>query len=154
MTHPVIPPLIELAQPLAGDLGLEVVGAVFQTNQRPPVLRVDVRNPYADTSVEDCERMSRALEAQLDARALIEGAYVLEISSPGLSSQLTSDRDFLAFRGFAVTVTAHTPHKGKTTWHGRLQGRDAEAVYVNQKGKSVAIPTQVIAQVALSAEAE
>ncbi len=62
MTHPLIPQLIDLAAPVAEDLGLEVVGAVFHTNRRPPVLRVDIRNCTGDTSLEDCERMSHALE--------------------------------------------------------------------------------------------
>jgi hypothetical protein len=31
--------------------------------------------------------------------------FLLEVSSPGLGSQLTSDLDFSAFKGFPVTVT-------------------------------------------------
>ncbi|NES42317.1 MAG: ribosome maturation factor RimP, partial [Moorea sp. SIO2C4] len=34
MTHPLIPQLIDLATPLAQDLGLEIVEALFQTNRR------------------------------------------------------------------------------------------------------------------------
>ena len=44
MTHPVIPQVLEIANPIAAELGLEVVGAVLQTNHNPPVLRIDVRN--------------------------------------------------------------------------------------------------------------
>ncbi|MFM7559012.1 MAG: ribosome maturation factor RimP, partial [Cylindrospermopsis raciborskii] len=54
MTHPLVPQIIDLATPLAAELGLEVVGMVFHTNQRPPVLRVDIRNPQQDTSLTDC----------------------------------------------------------------------------------------------------
>ena len=71
MTHPLIPQLIDLATPVAENLGLEVVGAVFHTNRRPPVLRVDIRNSDGETSLDDCERMSRALEETLDAMELI-----------------------------------------------------------------------------------
>jgi ribosome maturation factor RimP len=39
-----------------------VVDAVFQTNQSPPVLRLDVRNLHnEDTSLDDCEKMSQDL---------------------------------------------------------------------------------------------
>ena len=59
MTHPLVPQIIELASPLASGIGLEIVGAVFQTNQSPPVLRIDVRNPnQEDTGLDDCERLS------------------------------------------------------------------------------------------------
>ena len=90
MTHPLIPQIIDLATPVAETLGLEVVGAVFHTNQNPPVLRVDIRNLQQDTGLADCERMRIALDAELEAADIIPDAYVLEISSPGISRLLSS----------------------------------------------------------------
>ncbi|MEN9870636.1 MAG: hypothetical protein RLZZ171_1624, partial [Cyanobacteriota bacterium] len=90
MTHPLVPKIIELASPLAEDLNLELVDAVFQTNKTPPILRIDVRNFEGDTSLENCEQMSRMLEEKLDLTEIIPGAYVLEISSPGVSRTLTT----------------------------------------------------------------
>ena len=104
MTHPLIPQIIDLATPIAQEMGLEIVDVVFQTNKRPPVLRVDIRNTIGDTSLNDCEKVSRALESILDERAIMPGAYVLEISSPGISRYLSSERDFIAFKGFEVKV--------------------------------------------------
>lgn len=147
MTHPLIPQIIDLASPVAEQLGLEVVGAVFQTNQNPPVLRVDIRNPQHDTGLADCERMSHALEATLDATDLIPDAYVLEISSPGISRQLTTDRDFIAFKGFAVIVTTEPPYEGQTEWRGQLNSRDETMLYLNQKGRTLLIPRQQVARV-------
>lgn len=150
MTHPLIPKILELATPIAEPLGLEVVGAVYQTNKRPPVLRVDIRNPQGDTSLNDCERMSRSLEAELDATALITNAYVLEVSSPGTSRQLTTDREFIAFKGFAVKVKTYAPYEGKKEWVGHLQGRDEDSIYLNQKGRAIAIPRNQVAKVQLN----
>ncbi len=67
MAHVLIPQIVDVATPIANGLGLSVVGAIFHTNQNPPVLRVDIRNLEGETSLEDCERMSRALEVSLDA---------------------------------------------------------------------------------------
>ncbi|WNZ23890.1 ribosome maturation factor RimP [Leptolyngbya sp. NK1-12] len=149
MTHPLIPQVIELATPVANALGLDVVGAVFHTNQHPPVLRVDIRNLEQDTSLDDCERMSRALEAALDAADVIPDAYVLEISSPGISRSLTTDREFISFKGFPVVVMTSAPHDGQTTWTGQLLRRDETALYLSQKGRSIAIPRQLITKVQL-----
>lgn len=149
MTHPLIPSILELASPIAAELGLEAVAAVFQTNQSPPVLRVDVRNLEADTSLDDCERMSRALESALDASGLLPDAYVLEISSPGISRSLTSDREFISFKGFPVLVTTNEPYSGHTTWTGRLVRRDEKAVCLNLKGRTVSIPRHLVSQVQL-----
>lgn len=140
MTHPVIPDILALAQPIAEELGLEVVNAVFQTNKRPPVLRVDVRNLQQDTSLNDCEAFSRGFDAHLEQSSLIPSAYVLEVSSPGISPYLVTERDFIAFKGFEVLVTSQEAHQGQSRWQGSLQGRDGEAVYLSIKGKTVAIP--------------
>ncbi|MBW4650500.1 MAG: ribosome maturation factor RimP [Kastovskya adunca ATA6-11-RM4] len=149
MTHPVIPQLIDLATPVAEQLGLEIVGAVFHTNQRPPVLRVDIRNRTADTGLEDCERMSRALEEELDASDLLPDAYVLEVSSPGTSRQLMTDREFIAFKGFPVLVKTFAPFEGHKEWQGQLISRDETNIYLNRKGRSFAIPRELVARVQL-----
>jgi ribosome maturation factor RimP len=150
MTHPLIPQIIELATPVAQALGLDVVGAVFHTNQHPPVLRVDIRNLEQDTGLDDCERMSRALEAALDAADLIPDAYVLEISSPGISRSLTTDREFISFKGFPVVVTTSEPYEGQMTWIGQLLRRDDTALCLSQKGRSISIPRRLISKVQLA----
>jgi ribosome maturation factor RimP len=149
MAHPVVSQIFDLAMSLAQELNLELVDIVFQTNKKPPVLRVDVRNPTADTSLEDCERMSHALETKLDATDIISGSYVLEVSSPGISRALNTDRDFICFKGFSVIIKTFAPYKNHKEWQGKLQGRDEEAVYINQKGKEIAIPRNLVAKVQL-----
>jgi len=149
MTHPLIPKIMDLAAPVAEELGLEVVGAVFHTNQNPPVLRVDIRNLQQDTGLDDCERMSRALEATLDAEEVIPDAYVLEVSSPGISRQLTTDREFSSFKGFSVLVQLKEPVSGQQEWLGQLIERDETAVRLSQKGRAIALPRELIAKVQL-----
>ena len=152
MTHPLVPQIIELASPLAEELNLELVDAVFQTNKTPPILRIDVRNPHANTSLENGEQMSRMLEEKLDLTEIIPGAYVLEISSPGVSRTLSTDRDFIAFKGFAVTIKTFAPYKNKKQWQGRLQHRDETGMHISQKGKAISIPRELVAKVQLDEE--
>jgi ribosome maturation factor RimP len=149
MAHPLIPQITDIANPIAADLGLELVAVVFHTHERPPSLRVDIRNPTADTGLQDCERMSRALEAALDAKELIPFAYALEVSSPGTSRQLTTDREFNAFGGFAVEVTTNQPLDGKTEWQGQLIRRDDTKIYLSQKGRTIEIPRELVNKVYL-----
>ncbi len=150
MPHPLIPQVCEIAAPVAAQLGLDVVSATFHTNQNPPVLRVDVRNRQEDTSLNDCETMSRALEEALDESGVIPEAYVLEVSSPGVSEILTCDRDFRAFKGFPVVVTTTEAVKGQSSWRGQLISRDDEAVVLSCRGRKVAIPRSQIQEVQLS----
>jgi ribosome maturation factor RimP len=150
MPHPLVPQIIELANPVAEALGLELVGAVFHTNQHPPVLRIDIRNSQHDTGLEDCERMSRALETTLEATELMPDAYVLEISSPGISQFLTHDRDFISFKGFPVTVITSEPYEKHVQWMGKLVRRDQTSVVIYQKGRTIEIPRHLVTQVQLS----
>ena len=147
MTHPLVPQIVDLASPIAEKLNLELVEVVFQTNKNPPVLKVSVRNLLKDTGLEDCEQMSRDLEAELDSQEIIPAAYVLEVSSPGISRILTTDRDFISFKGFAVVVNTAEPYKKRTQWKGTLQGRDEKSVYLNQKGRKISIPRDLIVTV-------
>lgn len=149
MTHPVVPKIIKLASPLAENLNLELVDTVFQTNRNPPILRIDVRNLDGNTSLENCEQMSRILEEELDLTDIIPGAYVLEISSPGISRTLTTEREFISFKGFGVIIKTFAPYKNKKQWQGRLQYRDENAIHINDKGKAIAIPRELVAKVQL-----
>ncbi|MBC7972107.1 MAG: ribosome maturation factor RimP [Verrucomicrobia bacterium] len=150
MAHPLVPQIIELAHPLADALGLQVVGAVFHTNQQPPVLRIDIYHPERDICLEDCEQMSRVLESTLDATTMLPDNYVLEVSSPGISRSLTTDREFVSFKGFPIIVTTAEPYAGQQEWTGRLTRRDESTLHLNQKGRAIAIPRALITKVQLS----
>ncbi|MBE9222220.1 ribosome maturation factor RimP [Cyanobacterium stanieri LEGE 03274] len=154
MTHPLITEITELATPIAEQLNLEIANIVFQTNKNPSLLRVDIRNRVGDTSLDDCEKMSRLLEEILEGKDIIAEAYSLEISSPGIADVLTTDREFISFQGFPVMVKTHTPHKKKTQFEGTLRSRDEDFVYLNCKGRIVKIPRELVEQVSLRSASE
>lgn len=149
MTHPLIPEITKLASPIANELGLEIIEIIFQTNKNPPVLRINIQNSKEDEdiSLDNCEQMSRILEETLDSQNIIPGNYLLEISSPGISEELSTDRDFISFKGFPVVVKSKALYKNKQEWRGNLQGRDEQTVYLNQKGKIIKIPRELVSQV-------
>ncbi len=64
---------------------------------------------YADKeggiSIVDCEKISRAIEADLDREDFIPDAYILEVSSPGLTRPLKKERDYQ--RNLGKPVEAH-----------------------------------------------
>ena len=55
-------------------------------------------------SVEDCEKVSRALSEWLDVEDPIAGAYYLEVSSPGFDRPLRTAAHFAAQVGQRVKV--------------------------------------------------
>jgi len=69
--------------------------------------------------VEDCARVSRALEHWLDGAPTMPERYVLEVSSPGVERPLRRPGDFERFRGKRVAVKGPAPLAGRAT---RLEG--------------------------------
>ena len=87
------------------SLGLEL----FELKRTGTVSRptLDVRIDRTDGSaitVEDCAKVSRALEAKLDANRLVGERYVLEVSSPGIERPLRHAADWKRFTGKRVSI--------------------------------------------------
>jgi ribosome maturation factor RimP len=80
---------------------------------------------------------------------MIPDAYVLEVSSPGISRQLNTDREFISFKGFPVVISTSEPYEGKQEWIGNLMRRDETKIYLNQKGRVVQIPRSLVTRVQL-----
>ena len=153
MAHPIAEKLLPLAQPLAQSLGLEILCVTFQTNQSPPILRLNIRNQSQDTGLDDCEKLSRMLDELFEQHQLIPDAYVLEISSPGLSDVLSDDRDFMTFRGFPVIAMTRETYKGQREWMGQLVEKTDTSLKINLKGRIMSIPLDIIEQVTLHHQA-
>src|SRR5438105_5291028 len=83
----------EVVQPVLRDHGLTLVDLEWRAHRPRGVLRVFVDKP-GGVGIEDCRRASREVGDALDAAALIEEGYDLEVSSPGLDRQIRKDREF------------------------------------------------------------
>ena len=109
-----------------------------------PVLEIRIdRRDGGKVTVEDCARVSRALEARLEAGALVNEQYVLEVSSPGADRPLRSAADWRRFVGRRATVTAMALSGGKQEVEIlALDGEDgAEIATVRDpKGREVSFP--------------
>src|SRR6267378_960822 len=82
-----------VVQPVLRDHGLMLVDLEWRPRRPRGVLRLYVDKP-GGVGIDDCQRVSREVGDVLDASALIEEAYDLEVSSPGLDRQLRTDREF------------------------------------------------------------
>jgi ribosome maturation factor RimP len=95
-------------------LGFELVELRRRGSKSRPVL--DLRVERADgvrVGVDDCARVSRALEARFEADGLVGERYVLEVSSPGIERPLRQPRDWVRAAGQAAVVTAQSLPGGK-----------------------------------------
>lgn len=112
------------------SLGYDVVDVQWAGSVARPLIRVRIdRRGSADpgVTVDDCARVSRALEPWLEGRAGMPERYVLEVSSPGLDRPLLRARDFERFAGRKVALKGPAPLAGRATrLEGELLGLVAE----------------------------
>ena len=87
-------------------LGYELIELRRAGSKRTPVLDVRIdRRDGAAVTVDDCARVSRAIEARLDTEPAIAGdRYVLEVSSPGVERPLRNAADWRRFAGKDAAV--------------------------------------------------
>jgi len=105
-------------------LDFELVELETAGSSARPILRLRIdRAPGAEeasgVTVDDCARVSRALEAQIEADARFPATYVLEVSSPGVERPLVRRTDFERFAGREVAVQGKAPLAGRAR---RLEG--------------------------------
>jgi ribosome maturation factor RimP len=110
--------------PVLSSHGLSLVDAEWRREGRRWVLRFFVDKPGGVT-VGDCQAASREAGDVLDASGLIEPAYDLEFSSPGLDRQLRKDREFSWAIGKDVHCWVREPVGGRTEFLGRLVAASA-----------------------------
>lgn len=137
-------------------LGFELVELERAGSKNRPVLRVRVDRPDSEpgsgVSVDDCARVSRALEEYLDALPSLPARYVLEVSSPGVERPLVRRRDYDRFRGHEVAVKGYGPlaDRGRRLQGellGVADGPDGEMIRLRlEDGEEVEVPREGIAR--------
>ncbi|MEW5729579.1 MAG: ribosome maturation factor RimP [Pseudomonadota bacterium] len=132
--------LEELIAPSLESMGYELVRVQFQGRQRPTLQVMADRKDGRPMTVDDCADISRSLSALLDVEDPIAGAYVLEVSSPGIDRPLTRAKDFDAWAGFEAKVEALLGVDGRKRFRGHLLGLDGETVRLRIETGEVAIP--------------
>src|SRR5437762_1067121 len=83
----------EVVMPVLRDHGLELVDIEWRP-LRPRGVRRLVVDKSGGVGIGDCERASREIGDVLDAAAIIDASYDLEVSSPGLERVLRKEREF------------------------------------------------------------
>lgn len=100
--------IAEIAAPLAASLGLGIWGAEVAFGKRG-VVRVFAEGENG-VDIDACAELSRLLGLSLDVEDIIPGAYVLEVSSPGLERTFFTAAQLAAGVGRVVEIALHAPN--------------------------------------------
>ena len=108
-----------LAEPVLADLGYRLV-RVRVSGAAGCTVQIMAERPDGSMAIEDCEAASRALSPVFDAADPIEGAYRLEISSPGIDRPLVRRSDFDRYAGHVAHIEMLAPVDGRKRFRGEL----------------------------------
>lgn len=99
----------EIIRPIAESLGYYLVEVQYKKEFNGMVLAVCIDKP-GGVDINDCEKLSRALDEPLDIADVTNGAsYNLNVSSYGLDRNLKTDYDFNKFLNEKIVIKFYKP---------------------------------------------
>lgn len=125
-----------LITPTAAQLGYTIWDVAYVKEGADYILRVTI-DKEGGITIDDCERMTHALDPVLDEADPIEQSYLLEVSSPGIEREITRDEHFAACAGEKVELRLFAPVDGCRVFTGILQGLDAEGMIALEIGGTI-----------------
>lgn len=124
-----------LIEPAVAAAGYELV-RVKVTGRETKTLQVMAERPDKTMSADDCARLSRALSPLLEEKDPIEGAYRLEVSSPGIDRPLVRLKDFEDWRGYEARIDLDRMIEGRKRFKGVIAGVDGDNVCLDIEGET------------------
>jgi len=105
--------LERMIEPEVKSLGFDLVRVMMIGGASDPTLQIMAERPDTrQLDIADCEAISRRVSDLLDADDPIEGAYRLEVSSPGIDRPLTRLKDYADWAGHEARIKFAQPVEG------------------------------------------
>ncbi len=149
-----------LLEPVLARDGYELVEVEWVRGGGRWTLRLYV-DKAGGFGIDDCQAVSHLADPILDVADVIEPAYDLEVSSPGLERPLRKPADFDRFAGQRAHVKSYGPLTGtapgspaRKHWTGVLKGFKDGAVELDVDGVLHRVPHDQIAKANLEYDFE
>jgi ribosome maturation factor RimP len=131
--------LNELILPVLQAHEVELVATEFVKAGKRFVLRLFLDKPEGIT-LDDCAFYSRLLGEIIDVHDIINHAYTLEVSSPGLTRPLRKVEDYNRFAGRLARITVRGGTGKRSLYRGELLGLEGESVKLQEGSQIHHIP--------------
>jgi len=141
-----------LAEPVLADLGYRLV-RVRISGSAGCTVQIMAERPDGTLAIEDCEAASRALSPVLDVADPIDGAYRLEISSPGIDRPLVRRSDFERYAGHLAHIEMLALVDGRKRFRGELLGTDGDCARLRRNDGGDAENREVLLRIEDMSEA-
>jgi ribosome maturation factor RimP len=156
--NPTVTKLTELAERIAGHKGLKIYDLELFGSGRGKTLRIFIdRADPEKVSLEDCSEFSKALSLVLDVEDIIDGAYNLEVSSPGIERDLKKPWHYQESVGKLVALSLFRPlgqivpqieqqYASRKKLTGMITSFQDQQLGVEFEGKMLTVPLETVAK--------
>ncbi len=138
-------PVVEELGYILWDIEFEKVGSLYEL-----CVYIDLEDRTVD--IEDCEKVSRALDPLLDRYDPIDDQYTFYVSSAGLERTLKKEWHFKRFIGSSVEVKLYRAVNGQKTMEGTLKDYNDGDITVQVNGTDVLVAAPDVAKCRLRVE--
>ena len=135
----------ELAEPVVAGLGFDLVDCSYVKESRGMVLTLYI-DKRGGIGIDDCETVSRAVDPIIDESGSIDPDF-FEVSSPGFTRPLETDKDYNRYAGEKVDVSLYKPMEGKKSFIATIKGAEEDkATFVFDNGEEITLGFEDIAK--------
>lgn len=120
-----------IATEVASSLGYSIWDLEYVKEGTEWYLRITIDSENG-IGIEDCEKMSRAIDPILDEHDFIEDMYHLEVSSPGIEREIRTDFHLEHCLGERVLIKLFAPIDGQKQFIGVLKSFSSDSVEIDE----------------------
>ena len=139
----------KIVEPIAEELDLFIWDIRFVKEGASWFLRIFIDNDDG-ISIDDCERMSKAIDKPLDDEDPIVESYYLEVSSPGLGRELTRPEHYEILKGEEIKIKLFRPKDGVKEYVGELIGLSDGIITIVKDGLEIQVLKTEASQIKLN----
>ncbi len=140
-----------VVHPIVLNEGMEVVEVEYRRESSGWVLRL-ILDKEGGVTLDDCTRVSQEAGRNLDVEDIIQAPYTLEVSSPGLTRPLKTEKDFMKYRHRLIKLKTTDPIQNRRQFKGRLLGVSENGVEIEADEGVFRIPLSNVAKANLEIE--
>ena len=145
MSKEIVDRVRAVANPILSDEGMELVDIEYRRESKGWILRLTL-DKEGGITLDDCSRVSHEVGRSLDVEDFIQNPYTLEVSSPGLTRPLRTEKDFMKYRHRLIKVKTVDPIENRRQFKGRLLGVSENRIEIESDGGIFQIPLSNVAK--------
>ena len=135
--------MLDALEPRAAEEDVEIVTLEIVGAKKSPTIRVYIDTDHG-VSFDELSAAQAWINEIMDEIDPFPGAYMLEVSSPGIDRPLRTAEHFSRFAGENVVIKTVSRIDGRGSFSGKLEGMSGEDVVVACDGETFEIPLESI----------